>query len=150
MACRLLASCALLTACGTSSPPAPVPTVTVTATATASASPSASAGAGPLLQPQSCQRVTTGADGDVGPVLCPSGNPNAYAMPALQNTAPNMMSLGEFATSAQVSAAACSDLATGSTNPIEDSAYQFMQALNGWSFGVDPTHGGLFTGCRQS
>jgi hypothetical protein len=52
-----------------------------------------------------------------------------------------MMSLGEFATPAQVSAAACSDLASGSTFAIEHSAYQFMQALNGWSFGVDPTDG---------
>jgi hypothetical protein len=136
----------MLVGCGGSSHPAPAATVTVTATPSPAA-PS-SAGAPPLLQPQSCQRVTTGADGSVGPVLCPGGHPDAYAMPALESTAPHMMALGEFATSADVSAAACSDLSKNSTNPIEEGAYQFMQALNGWSFAADPTDDGLFGNCR--
>jgi hypothetical protein len=134
---------ATLAGCGGSSHPSAAPTVTVTAKP-----PSPSAGAGALLQPQACDRVTTGADGSVGPVLCADGHPNAYAMPAMESTAPNMMALGEFATSSEAAAAACSDLSQDSTNPIEDGAYQFMHALNGWSFGVDPTSGGLFTGCR--
>lgn len=126
--------------------PAPVKTVTVTAPASPASSPPAFQ-AGPLLQPEACQRVVYGADGNPGPVLCPDGHPNAYAMPALQGTAPHMFSLGQFATASDVTAAACADLARGSTNPIEDSAYKFMKALNGWNFAVDPTDGGLFTGC---
>lgn len=140
-------ACAALAGCGTSTHLAATATATVTVTATPSPTASSAAGAQPLLQPQSCQRVTTGADGNVGPVLCPGGHPNAYAMPVLESTAPDMMALGEFATSSEVSAAACSDLSKGSTNPIEDGAYRFMRALNGWSFAVDPTDGGLFSNC---
>jgi hypothetical protein len=93
-------------------------------------------------------RVSYAADGNVGPVLCPDGHPNAYAMPALTNAARRMMALGEFATPADVSAAACADLAKRSTGPIEESAYKFMKALNGWSFGRDPTKGGHFNFCH--
>jgi len=117
---------------------------------TVSPSPVASspAGAGPLLQPESCERVSFAADGNVGPLLCRDGHPNAYAMPALTKAAPRMMALGEFAIPADVSAAACADLAKSSTGPIEESAYKFMKALNGWSFGGDPTKGGDFTFCH--
>jgi hypothetical protein len=72
LACGL-AGWGLLTACGTASNQAPA----LTGTAKPSAAQSPSVGAGPLLQPESCQRVTTGADGNVGPVLCPNGHPNA-------------------------------------------------------------------------
>jgi hypothetical protein len=82
-------------------------------------------------------------------VLCPDGHPNAYAMPPLENTAPRMFALGQFATSDEVAAAACADLSTSSTIPIEDGAYTFMRAFNGWVFAVDPTGGGLFTGCTR-
>jgi hypothetical protein len=102
-----------------------------------------------MLQPQSCRRVSMGADGNVGPVLCPDGHPNTFALPNLQSVAPRMMALGQFATSSEISAAACADLASGSTNPIEHSTYQFMKALNGWSFGADPADGGMFTGCAR-
>jgi hypothetical protein len=37
--------------------------------------------AGQLLQPESCQRIAYGADGNPGPVLCADGHLNAYAMP---------------------------------------------------------------------
>ena len=110
--------------------------------------PSPSIGAGPLLQPESCLRVSVGADGNPGPVTCPDGHPNAHAMPVLESVAPNMIALGEFATTDNIAAAACADLAKGSTNPIEESAYKFMKALNGWSFGIDPTNGGIFNFCR--
>jgi hypothetical protein len=70
-------------------------------------------------------------------------------MPPLESVAPHMFSLGQFATSGDVAAAACADLAVSSTNPIEDSAYTFMRAVNGWAFAVDPTSGGLFTGCPR-
>jgi hypothetical protein len=40
------------------------------------------------------------------------------------------------------------DLAKRSTYPIEESAYKFMKSLNGWSFGIDPTNGGIFNFCR--
>jgi hypothetical protein len=113
-------------------------------TVTASAS-SASA----IREPEACQPVSAGADGNVDPVLCPDSHPNSYAMPALDGTAPQMMSLGQFATTDDITAAACADLAATSTNPIEASAYKFMQALNSWSFGIDPTDGGLFTSCPR-
>jgi hypothetical protein len=100
-----------------------------------------------MLQPEACARVATGADGNVGPVICPDGHPNSYAMPVLASVAPHMMSLGEFASTDEITAAECADLASGSTNPLEESAYKFMKALNGWSFGIDPTDGGLFTAC---
>jgi hypothetical protein len=153
MAARSVLVCgaaALLVVAGCTSHAAAAPTVTVTVTAHPSPSPAASAsiGAGPLLQPESCVRISVGADGNPGPVTCPDGHPNAYAMPALQGTAPHMISLGEFATTDDISAAACADLAKGSTFPIEESAYKFMKALNGWSFGIDPTNGGIFTFCR--
>jgi hypothetical protein len=141
----LLVGSALLAACSSTSQPAPAKTVTVIRTVTATPSPSAAAG--PLRQPEACTPVETGADGNVGPVTCPDGHPNAYAMPALQATAPRMMGLGEFATPAVIQAAACADLASDSTFPIEESAYKFAKALNGWSFGVDPTNGGIFTFC---
>ena len=92
-------------------------------------------------------RVSVGADGNPGPVVCPDGHPNAYAMPVLESAAPHMMALGEFATTADIAAAACADL-PHSTFPIEESAYKFMKALNGWSFGIDPTNGGNFTFCH--
>jgi len=60
-----------------------------------------------------------------------------------------MFSLGEFAGTDDIVAAECADLAHGSTNPIEESAYEFMHALNGWSFGIDPTGGGLFDACQR-
>ena len=91
--------------------------------------------------------MSHGADGNVSPVLCQDGHPNAYALPVLQGTAPNMIALGTFASPDQITAAACTDLKHGSTNPIEGSAYQFAQALNRWSFGIDPTDGGLFSAC---
>jgi hypothetical protein len=59
-----------------------------------------------------------------------------------------MMALGELATPADVSVAACADLAKSPTGPIEESAYKFMKALNGWSFGSDPTKGGDFKFCH--
>jgi hypothetical protein len=119
--------------------PAPAPTVTVTISAHPSAAASPSIGAGPLLQPEACQRITYAVDGSAGPVVCPDGHPNAYMMPPLGSEAPHMMSLGEFATTGDVSAAACADLRHAhSTLPIEESAYQFMKALNGWSFAIDP------------
>lgn len=105
-------------------------------------------GARPLRQPELCGRVGIAADGNVSPVVCPDRHPNAYAMPALTNAAPNMMALGEFATPADVSAAACADLAKSSTGPVEESSYKFMKALNGWSFGTDPTKGGHFNFCH--
>jgi len=101
-----------------------------------------------LRQPELCGRVGIAADGNVSPVVCPDRHPNAYAMAALTNAAPNMMALGEFATPADVSAAACADLAKSSTGPIEESSYKFMKALNGWSFGTDPTKGGHFNFCH--
>lgn len=140
--------CLVLAACGTGHPPAPA-TITVTVPAAPTQTPVPSFQAGPLLQPESCQRIVYGADGNPGPVLCADGHPNAYAMPPLESVAPHMFSLGQFATSADVTAAACADLAAHSTNPIEDSAYKFMQAVNGWAFAVDPTSGGLFTGCPR-
>jgi hypothetical protein len=48
----------------------------------------------------------------------------------------------------EVKRAGCADLSHGSTNRIEDSAYEFMKALNGWSFGIDPSDGGLWTSCQ--
>ena len=69
-------------------------------------------------------------------------------MADLQPAAPHMFSLGELASPGDVAQAACADLSVSSTSPIEESAYKFMKALNGWSFGADPTSGGLFTGCR--
>jgi hypothetical protein len=138
----------MLTSCSGSSTPSPAPTVTVTTTATVTAAPAAStAAAQGLLQPESCQRVSTGADGNPSPVVCRDGHPNAYAMPVLEGTAPHLFALGEFATTDDIYKAECADL-PHSTNPIESSAYDFMKALNGWSFGIDPTDGGLFSACR--
>jgi hypothetical protein len=122
--------------------------VTVIASAAPSHTSAPSFQAGPLLQPESCQRIVYGADGNPGPVLCADGHPNAYAMPPLESVAPHMFALGQFATSADVTAAACADLAFDSTNPIEDSAYRFMQAVNGWAFAVDPLSD-LVTGCPR-
>jgi hypothetical protein len=68
-------------------------------------------------------------------------------MATLDSTAPQMFSLGQFATSDDVETAECADLDTRSTKPIEQAAFTFMQALNGWAFAVDPTSGGLFTAC---
>lgn len=121
-----IAAGGVVTACGASSSPMPAATVTITARAAHSARSSGLAGAALMLPPQSCRRVATGADGNVGPVLCSNGHPNAFALPSLQNVAPRMMALGQFATSAEILAAACADLASGSTNPIEHSAYQFI------------------------
>jgi hypothetical protein len=128
--------------------PVPVPTFSATVTVTPIPVASPPVGAGPLLQPESCVRVGFTADGNVGPLLCHDGHPNAYAMPVLTKAAPHMMALGEFATPADVSAAACADLAKSSTGPIEESAYKFMRALNGWSFAGDPTKGGNFKFCH--
>lgn len=141
-------ACLALTACAGSQTPRPAPTVTVTATATRGAStPAMSPSSAGELQPESCVHVATGADGNITPVTCPDGHPNAYAMPALQGAAPRMMGLGQSATPAVVQSAACADLANSSTNPIEESAYKLAKALNGWSFGVDPADGGLFSFC---
>lgn len=139
--------CLVLTACASTPTPRSVPTVTKTVTVRPSPSPMSARGAGPMLAPESCLRVTIGADGNVGPVTCPDGHPNAYSMPALQSVAPHMLGLGEFATPAVIQDAACADLANGSTFPIEESAYKFAMALNGWSLGIDPTNGGIFTFC---
>jgi hypothetical protein len=70
-------------------------------------------------------------------------------MPPLESAAPHIFALGQFATSGEVAAAACADLSSSSTIPIEDGAYTFMQAVNGWVFAVDPTGGRLFTGCAR-
>ncbi len=140
----LLVMAFALTAAGCSAgTPKPAPTVTRTVTT----KPVTTSGDAGTLQPESCQRVSSGADGNVSPVLCPDGHPNAYAMPTLESTASAMFSLGEFATTGQIENAACRDL-PHSTNPIEQSAYQFMQALNGWQFGIDPTDNGLFSYCQ--
>lgn len=122
---------------------------TVTVTKTISPTPAAiDSGAGPVLQPESCKRVAQGADGNPGPIVCPDGHPNAYAMTILQGTAPRMIALGEFATTQDIQDAACADL-PHSTNPIEQSAYEWVKALNGWAFGADPTDGGLFSYCTS-
>ena len=74
-------------------------------------------GAGSVRQPEACTPVVTGADGNVGPVTCPDGHPNAYAMPALEGVAPHMIGLGEFATAAVIQAAACADLGSRLPGP---------------------------------
>ena len=137
--------CLVLAACSAGHPSA---AATVTVSATPSLSSADSFQAGPLLQPESCQRIVYGADGNPGPVLCADGHPDAYAMPPLEGVAPHMFSLGQFATSEDVTAAACADLAVGSTNVIEHSAYSFMRAVNGWAFAVDPL-GDLVSGCPR-
>src|SRR5215472_6784770 len=124
LACLVLAGCASATA------PSPASTVTKTRTARPSPISASRAGpilvpAGPFLTPEACVRVTTGADGNVGPVTCPDGHPNAYTMPTLQSVAPRMSGLGEFATPTVIEYAACADLTHGSTFAIEESAYSF-------------------------
>ncbi|MBO0825477.1 MAG: hypothetical protein J2P27_16740 [Actinobacteria bacterium] len=99
------------------------------------------------LRAESCQRISYGADGSPSPVLCPDGHPNAYAAPALKSAAPQMLSLGQSATLYQVETVECTDLSAGSTKPIEEQAYKYMKALNGWAFAADPTAGGIFYVC---
>jgi hypothetical protein len=67
-------------------------------------------------------------------------------MPVLESAAPHLFALGQFATTGDIYRAECADL-PHSTNPVEYDAYQFMTAVNGWSFGIDPTDRGLFTAC---
>jgi hypothetical protein len=74
------------------------------------------------------------ADGNIYPVVCPNGQPNARAESKLRRAVPAVMALGEGATLAQVKAAVCKDLASGEmTNPLLDSALDFQTATYGWS-----------------
>jgi hypothetical protein len=130
-----------------SSSPAAKPAVTVTKMSTITATVTASAPTSTTKQPESCMPVSHGADGNVAPVLCPDGHPNAYAQPVLGGTSPAMFALGQFASSDDISQAGCTDLRHGSTNPLETGAYEWMTALNGWNFGIDPSDGGIWSSC---
>ena len=87
------------------------------------------------LGPESCGPVTHGADGNVSPVVCPNGHPNALVMGTLQSVSPRVMALGPNATQGDIEAALCADFPRSSL-PIEQSAFEWQQAAMAWSFGA--------------
>lgn len=85
-----------------------------------------------------CPHITYGADGNVGPLFCRDGQPNPPVLAYFQAMHLLVLGLGANATPGQVFQAMCSDVQTNSTYPIETSAYDLAQRIEGWSFGINP------------
>lgn len=92
--------------------------------------------------------LTNHADGNVAPLLCPSGGVNVpgwqhYALGYVGSRPMSWsktLGLGPGATSAQVLAAMCSDYANVyGTNPLTVSAEHLAAAYYGWKFSPDPS-----------
>jgi hypothetical protein len=84
------------------------------------------------------QQLEFGADGTAGPTTCANGYLNVldwqyYAKSGLQS-----LTLGRYATPAQVEQALCAD-AHATTNPIASDGYELAKLYYGWQFGIDPT-----------
>lgn len=85
-----------------------------------------------------CTHITYGADGTAGPTLCADGQPNPPVLAYYRRMDLAVLSLGRNASPSQVLSAMCKSL-PGSSYPIETDAYQLAAAINGWSFGIDPS-----------
>ena len=82
--------------------------------------------------------LTTSADGNVSPLLCPSGGVNIRAWRVYATNNLLVMEQPRDATEYQVVQAFCSDLANGHTTlTVEQSAEELAAQYNGWSFGGD-------------
>ena len=57
------------------------------------------------------------------------------------------MTLGPYATPAQVQEAVCSDAKALSSLPITEDSYSLAASYYGWRFGTDPTSALLSGGC---
>ncbi|MHB8571744.1 MAG: hypothetical protein ACYDAY_02145 [Candidatus Dormibacteria bacterium] len=83
------------------------------------------------------QQLAYAADGNVSPLACSDGRLNVRAWRALAQDNPSVMTLGPYATPAQVHAAACMDVQR-STIPIEQSVVDIATIYYGWQFGTRP------------
>jgi hypothetical protein len=82
--------------------------------------------------------LTTSADGNVSPLLCPDGGVNVSAWHVYATNNLLVMEQPRDATENQVVQAFCSDLAGGHTTlTIEQSAEELAAHYNGWAFGGD-------------
>lgn len=88
-----------------------------------------------VVLPESCGALAYGADGNINPITCPDGRPNAAADAYLRHITPPLavLALGPDASPSDVLAAMCGDR-PHSTIPIESSAEELVQAENDWQF----------------
>ncbi len=94
--------------------------------------------------------LTTSADGNVSPLLCPNGGVNVRAWQVYATNNLLVMEQPRDATEQQVYQAMCSDIASGhTTDPTEESAEELAAYYNGWSFGEDQslTSPSVLAGC---
>jgi hypothetical protein len=82
------------------------------------------------------QQLTFAQDGNAGPISCSNGALNVVAWRYFASGKHSVMSLGPYATPAQVGDALCTD---GPPIPIETSAYQLAALYYGWSFTQNPS-----------
>ncbi|HKC20150.1 MAG TPA: hypothetical protein VKE27_11040 [Candidatus Dormibacteraeota bacterium] len=144
----------MLIACACGASDAAVATASPSvAASTPTPSPSPSAGGETPIQKQAlapasdlpvsnlCQiDVTFTADGNVTPLLCPSGALNVQAWFFYKNVSASVLGLGLNPTEGQVESAICDDLAHNhATRPEEASGYKLASTYYGWSFAVDVT-----------
>jgi hypothetical protein len=105
------------------------------ATPTPRPSPSPSPTSRYVVLPESCGALEYGADGNISPITCPDGRPNAAADTYLRSITPPLavLALGPDASPSDVLAAMCGDM-PHSTIPIESSAEELVQSENDWQF----------------
>lgn len=104
-------------------------------------------------------QVTYDADGNVSPLLCPSGGVNsvawhvyAYGQNGITPLNSELLTLGQYASPPQVLQAMCYDLTNVyKTMPLTEAAEQLAQAYYGWRFtGDNPVSEFEQQGCPTS